>query len=109
MGNTYQAIYDAVRSKISGFNAQELFDRIIRNFDFSHHAKVVKRHIVTVTNEQKRPSVLFRPELKFDVDEWRAQYGKGVYEGVIGTGDSPDEAMRDFDEKWTQKLKDNFS
>jgi len=71
-------------------------------------------------NQAHRPSVLFRPRLWFHdgdgliVDPWGntglhvsipcwcAQYDQGSH-AVMGTGYTPDEAMRDFDKRWVAK------
>ncbi len=50
------------------------------------------------------PSVLFRPTLSIDGDQWCALYGSNLQEGVAGFGDSPEEAMADFDKSWRAKL-----
>jgi hypothetical protein len=54
--------------------------------------------------ELMRPSVLFRPHLAKDGDAWSVLYGDNIQEGVCGFGDSPDAAMRDFDQHWTDKI-----
>jgi hypothetical protein len=50
--------------------------------------------------EVTRPSVLFRPDLRLDGDQWSALLGENLMEGVCGWGATPDEAMRDFDRAW---------
>lgn len=50
--------------------------------------------------ERRRPSVLFRPTLRQDGDQWCALYGKNLQEGCAGFGDTPKDAMRAFDENW---------
>ena len=57
--------------------------------------------------EQMRPSVLFRPRLAIDGDQWCALYGEDLQDGVAGFGHSPEEATRDFDRNWTAKLEAN--
>lgn len=54
--------------------------------------------------EQSRPSVLFRPTLSQDGNKWRALYGDNITTGVTGVGDTPDDAMRNFDERWIESL-----
>lgn len=53
---------------------------------------------------QDRPSVLFRPHLSIDGNQWCALYGDNLQDGVAGFGDSPEAAMRDFDQAWSKKL-----
>lgn len=54
---------------------------------------------------QDRPSVLFRPHLSIDGNQWCALYGDNLQDGVAGFGDSPEAAMRDFDQAWGKKLE----
>lgn len=51
------------------------------------------------------PSVMFRPRLSIDGNEWCALYGDNLQDGVAGFGDSPADAMWDFDKNWSAKLK----
>mgnify|MGYP001589925005 CR=1 FL=1 len=51
-----------------------------------------------------RPSVLFRPRLSLDGDQWCALVGECLQDGVAGFGGSPDAAMRDFDRAWRMPL-----
>jgi len=53
-----------------------------------------------VQNEYTRPSAVFKPALRRNVDGWTAFYSE-----FMVYGDSPDEAMRNFDKLWTGKLK----
>ena len=57
-----------------------------------------------ISDEQTRPSVLFRPNLARDGNRWSVLYGDNIAIGVCGFGDSPEEAMRDFDKAWHTKL-----
>ena len=53
---------------------------------------------------QTRPSVMYRPSLSPDGDQWCALYGENLQEGVAGFGRTPAEAMADFDQAWTTGL-----
>lgn len=97
MDDTYQAVFDAVRSRISGFDGHALIERIASQFDFSFYAQQIKEEIMNVTYEHQRPSVIFRPSLKMDNGRWRAVYGD-----VMVFGNSPQEAMLNFDNKWVE-------
>jgi hypothetical protein len=100
--NDYQAIYDAVRSRISGGNVAEAVTQVARDaFDVSFAVDVVKNEMLTVAYEQQRPSVLFRPSLTQDGNAWLAIYGD-LPTGVVGAGTSPSEAMADFDKAWSR-------
>ena len=102
--DSYQPIYDAVRSRISGFDSQTLYDAISRQFDISHSVEMVRNDLLSVAYEHQRPCVLFRPKLTIDGDQWCALYGKDIQDGVAGHGNTPAEAMADFDKNWN-----NFS
>lgn len=53
----------------------------------------------------ERPSVLFRPKLFIEGDQWCALYGDNLQEGLAGFGESPEKAMRDFDKNWSKPLE----
>ena len=53
----------------------------------------------------QRPSVLMRPELTRDGNQYCALYGVNLHEGCAGFGDTPAEAMTAFDKAWlTEKI-----
>lgn len=54
--------------------------------------------------EQQRPSVIWRPRVFQDGNQWCALYGSNLMEGVAGFGDSPDAATRDFDREWFKTI-----
>lgn len=58
-----------------------------------------------VAYEHMRPSVLYRPGLSIDGDQWCALYGDNLQSGVAGFGSSPDAAMRAFDSAWDTPLR----
>lgn len=51
------------------------------------------------------PSVLYRPKLSIDGNQWCALYGQNLHEGVAGFGDSPEAAMDDFNANWVRPIK----
>lgn len=51
-----------------------------------------------------RPSVLWKPRIYIDGNQWCALYGENLQDGVVGFGDSPASAMYDFDNRWHEKL-----
>ena len=104
MSDSYQAIYDAVRSRIGGGNiGQEVADAARRAFDIGYILQHAQQEIYTVSDRMTRPSVLFRPELSRAGDRWKVWYGE-----VSGVGDTPREAMSDFDNNWmNQRPVDN--
>lgn len=55
--------------------------------------------------EAMRPTLLYRPTVKRDGNQWCALLGENIMEGVCGFGDSPDLACRAFDDAWYEKLR----
>jgi hypothetical protein len=105
MTDTHQAIYDAVRSKISGGDVGSVVERVLSEcFDISWQKQHLQQEIYTVSGEMTRPSVLYRPELIQDGNAWLAIYGD-LPTGVVGCGDTPDKAMRDFDAAFLRVAK----
>jgi len=103
--DSYQAIYDAVRSRISGGNVSEAVAEAARNaFDISHMKVMLQQDFSIAAYEMQRPCVLFKPELGIDGNKWSALYGPDLMHGVCGFGDSPAEAMADFDKAWNARL-----
>jgi hypothetical protein len=47
-----------------------------------------------------QPSVILKPRLFMDGDQWCALYGDSIQEGVAGFGKSPRLAMEAFDKAW---------
>ncbi len=54
--------------------------------------------------QQARPSVIHKPKIYIDGDQWCALYGDNLHDGVAGFGDSPEKAMLDFDINWTKEI-----
>jgi hypothetical protein len=107
MSDSYQAIYDAVRSKIGGVDTRSVIHDALREaFDISHARAMLQEQIHAVGYDMCRPSTLFRPRIFIDGNMWCALYGDNLQDGVAGFGKSPDEAMGDFDKNWHAKLKD---
>lgn len=101
----YQAIYDAVRSRISGGNIGEIVrDVLWQQFDISHQKAILQEQIAIAGYEHSRPSAVYRPALSVDGDQWCALYGNNLQDGVAGFGDSPFEAMAAFNKAWIERL-----
>lgn len=102
--DSYQAIYDAVRSRISGGDVSgTLRDVAFQALDFSHARMMLQQEISTVGYEMARPSAIYRPSLGIDGTKWCALYGEDLMHGVAGFGDTPAEAMADFDQVWAKQ------
>lgn len=106
--DNYQAIYDAVRSSISNGNIGASVENVLREMNLSFYWSNALAHLQYTEEERQRPSVLFRPRVYVDGNQWCALYGDNLQDGVAGFGDSPDKAMRDFDRNWaTQREATN--
>ena len=68
--------------------------------DISMHMEIIKDEILFVNYEWRRPSVLFKPTLTVDGNQFCALYGENLQEGIAGFGDTANDAMRDFDKQW---------
>ena len=60
--------------------------------------------IQDVAAERILPSVLYRPRIYIDGNKWCALYGDNLQDGVAGFGDSPSDAMVDFNVQWEKAL-----
>jgi hypothetical protein len=47
-----------------------------------------------------QPSMMLRPRLSVDSNQWCALYGEDLQTGVAGFGASPEKAYADFDRAW---------
>lgn len=104
MTDSYQAIYDAVRSRISGGNIGEAVrDAAARGLDASHTIAILRQEFSLAAYEMQRPSAIYRPSLAPDGSKWCALYGANLMEGVAGFGDTPAEAMAAFDAAWLKE------
>lgn len=81
MNDTYRAIYAAAREQL----------------DISFLQRIIQQEVGIVSSEMQRPSVLFRPTLFIDGSAWCALLGEDIVSGIAGFGDTPDAAMRAFD------------
>jgi len=100
MSDSYQAIYDAVRSKISNGDIGSAVESAMRDASISHYASCALGAVRCAAAEYERPSAIFRPRIFIDGDKWCALYGDNLQDGAAGFGDSPSSAMYDFDANW---------
>lgn len=71
-----------------------------RNEIGSSIVRAVRDIFAHIHRELTRPSVLYRPNLTHDGKQWRVLYGENLHDGITGFGDTPEEAMRAFDQAW---------
>lgn len=104
MSDSYQAIYDAVRSRISNGNIGDAVREAARmGFDASHAITMLHQQFDLTAYEMRRPSVLYRPTIAPDGSKWCALYGSNIMDGVCGFGDTPAAAIDDFDQNWMKQ------
>lgn len=105
MSDTYQAVYDAVRSRISNGDVGAAIERVaFQAFDISFSRQIVQEEMCRAANEMQRPSVLYRPAISLDGNCYCALFGEDLMSGCAGFGETMAEAMADFDKNWaTQK------
>jgi hypothetical protein len=69
----------------------------------AHAAEMSKVSIQNAVARYESPSAVYRPRLFVDGNQWCALYGDNLQDGVAGFGDSPADAMWDFDQAWGKK------
>lgn len=70
----------------------------------AHAAEMANENIRAAASRYESPSVMFRPKLFVDGNQWCALYGDNLQDGVAGFGKSPADAMFDFDKNWSKEL-----
>lgn len=102
MSDSYQAIYDAVRSRIGHADVGQAVEGALRESfgNADHIIRCAAQEFGVAASEMQRPAAVFRPALTIDGDQWCALYGDNLQDGVAGFGDTPDAAMRAFDLAW---------
>lgn len=104
MSDTYQAVYDAVRSRIGGCDVADAVERAIHQADFDGCAQRAAQAFQQAASAFESPSAIYRPTVRIDGNQWCALYGDNLQDGVAGFGDSPAHAMANFDANWFEKL-----
>lgn len=102
--DSYQAVYDATRSKISSCDTYDAVSRAASQaFDTGNTWPIIAQEFCIAAGEMARPSAVYRPALMLDGTKWCALYGENLMDGVAGFGDTPEEAMRAFDQAWLKE------
>lgn len=100
----YQAIYDAVRSRLSNCDVGHAIESVMQQANLSFYFDQASQAAQRAAGEYERPIAVFRPHISIDGDMWCALYGDNLQDGVAGFGKSPADAMWDFDRNWSAKL-----
>jgi hypothetical protein len=69
-----------------------------------HAASMVQEEFRAAISHYTQNHILYKPRLFIDGNQWCALFGDNLQDGVAGFGDSPAEAMWDFDKQWHKKL-----
>ena len=101
--DTYQPIYDAVRSCIRNGDVGAAVEMAFRNADLGNFAGQALYAVQRATEEYERPCVVFKARLYRDGDQWCAIVGDDLQAGCAAYGESPSLAMRNFDTEWFKK------
>jgi hypothetical protein len=97
--DSYQPIYDAVRSRISNGNVGDVVERAARDaFDMGNMRNILTEQFCATAIEMARPSVVYRPTLMADGDMWCVLLGENIQIGIAGFGKTVAEAMTAFDQ-----------
>jgi hypothetical protein len=97
--DSYQPIYDAVRSRISNGNVGDVVERAARDaFDMGNMRAILTEQFCAAAMEMARPSVVYKPTLMADGDMWCVLLGDDLQVGVAGFGKTVAEAMTAFDQ-----------
>ncbi len=70
----------------------------------SKAATMVQQTIENAAVELKRPSMLFKPKLYIEGNQWCAMYGDSPAISLQGWGNSPELALIDFDLNYSEEL-----
>ena len=74
--------------------------------DLSNEAYIIQVRVceaaATIESALSAPHVLMRPKIYPDGNQWCALYGENLVEGVAGFGDTPELAMKAFDQSWRE-------
>lgn len=100
MSDISQSVYDAVRSKISNGDIGAAVERAILDSNLSHYMDMAYRAVDAAASEWSRPCRVFRARLlerPDDTPRWEAYLDGSTFRGL---GNSPAEAMADFDRRW---------
>ena len=101
MTDMHQAVYDAVRSKLSGCDIGSVIERVAYEaFDIGRVRDIIQQEAVIAFQAMGRPFVVLKPKLYPDGTAWCALLGDNIQEGLCGFGDTPSAAADAFDKEW---------
>ncbi len=68
--------------------------------DNSIDTYIARMAVVETCASIQAPSVIYRPAIVKDGNQWCVLYGKNLQEGIAGFGDTPAQACQAFDVAW---------
>jgi hypothetical protein len=98
--DTYQPVFDAVRSRITGCDVGQILRDAIPSLDTWAIVQAFQSAASDVATQLTRPSIMLRLIPAKDGNQWCVLYGENLQEGIAGFGDTPDKAMTAFDVAW---------
>lgn len=111
MSDSYQAIFDAVRTRISNGDIGAAIENAFRDANIGHYfeMQMYAANNAHVAHEEtaiaaRAPHVLLRPKVFIDGNQWCALYGDNLQDGIAGFGNSPADAMAAFDVAYAKPL-----
>ena len=102
----YQAVYDAVRSRLSNGDIGRAVENAVTQANISHYVEMASRAIQQAAWDHATPAAIYRPRIFMDGNQWCALYGDDLQDGVAGFGDSPYLACHAFNVAWETKIRD---
>lgn len=113
MSDTYQAVFDAVRSKMANIDVGGAIEQSMRDANIPHYFEMAmhaaQQAAASIEEFHTAPSAIYRPAISIDGNQWCALYGDDLQCGVAGFGDTPEQAMADFDRNWREPLRNSPS
>lgn len=98
--DSYQPIYDAIRSRISGCNVEQVIREAIPSIDTWAICQAFQGAASDIACYMTRPSIALRLIPVKDGNQWCVLYGENLQEGIAGFGDTPEKSMVSFDMAW---------
>jgi len=100
-GIPYEEVRQSLPEAVHLWAKETGYDSLLYTIDGDWTIRELLEERIQRYRQIKRPSVLFRPRLFQDGDQWCALYGEDLQEGCAGFGATPEEAMKSFDEAWS--------
>ena len=100
MSDNYQAVYDAVRSRMGNCDMHDAVLTAFREASISFYGEKAAQGVIDCFIGHQNPSAIYKPKISIDGNMWCALYGDDLQSGVCGFGPTPEKAMQDFDHNW---------